>query len=223
MVRSRPVQFPLKWLLLALSAVAVLLSQGLSFWFLLVATEIIAIYMSVEVLARGMPAKLLSASSDNCYRLDGSRSERRATRELNAVRKVRTDLWGLFLILALVGTSAVVVVDLWVFPQALVPDIVAAALDDSQDFKTALQSRHVDQGFFRWSRNSSRNTNNEIRQHQELLRAAWPGIVGLAIVGCVAGVWLFRFGYFKTLHEFQLGVAARSEEYLNVDARRLRR
>ncbi len=223
MIPSRSVQFSMSWMLLAVAGMALFFSHGLSFWFLLVVTEVIASYVCVEVLVQGIPPQLLSSSRDNCCRLDGSHSERRAARERKAVRRVRTDLWGLFLILALVGSSAAVAIDQWIFPRSLLPNVVAAAFDDSQDFKSALQARQVDRSFFRWSRSSTFNTNDDIRQHQTTLWAMWPIVAGLAIVGCVAGVWLIRFGYFKTLHEFQQGVQARSNEYVDVDTRRLRR
>ncbi|MEO8268505.1 MAG: hypothetical protein ABI557_02220, partial [Aureliella sp.] len=96
MAKHQSFSFPISSVFLAIAAVALLFSRGLSFWFLLLVTELIAIYVCVELLTQRMPATLRSQSKANCYRLDGTRSHRRSSRERHSLRKIRSDLWAAF-------------------------------------------------------------------------------------------------------------------------------
>ncbi len=216
-------RFALTRLLLTVSAIALLLSLGLGFWFMLLVTQIIAISVCVEVMTQRMPPKLLNASRDNCRRMDGTLSGRRSAREQRALRKVRSDLWAIFLTAALVGSGLLVAIDTCLFPLKLTGDVAAAFQDSPNDFKTALRNRSVDEKFFRWSRSSHRSTNSQIRQQTENLWGAAPIMAGLAAAGVVACLALIRFSYLRTLREFQSGVSARTSEYLNLDLGRLER
>lgn len=214
-------QFPFAVFPLALLVVGLLLAQGLSFWFLLLLTEILAIYVFVEVMTQRMPSGLLNASRDNCQRLDGSRSRRRTARENKALWKVRSDLWAIMLILASVATAELYAFHSYVFPMSLGADVAAALGDGSGDLKSALRQRNVDDRFYQWSRGTTRASKAEIRHRMQTLWIAWPVIVGLVLASAVAGVWLIRYAYLRVLKEFQQGIAARAQQYLNLDTARL--
>ena len=220
MSRESPYQIPLSSVFLAIGLFALFFARGLSFWFLLLVTILIAIHVCVEVLTQGIPTKLRDLSRANCFRMDGTRSHRRSDRERRAIGKIRSDLWAVFLVVAFAGITGLFVLQT-VFPLSLVDDVVAAAADESGNFKLALKEHRVDDQFFQWARSTSRSSNAEIRQQQKWLWVTWPIIVGLVLatfIGCLA---LVRFAYFRALREFEVGVKSRSANYLNLDIGRL--
>ncbi len=221
MAKQPTFSFPISAVFLAIAVVAMLFSRGLSFWFLLLVTELIAIYVCVELLTLRMPESLRTQSQANCFRLDGTRSHRRSSRERRAVRKVRSDLWAAFLIVAFIGTGGVFLIHTQVFPLPLAADVVSALRDDPADFKGALRQRHVDDKFFHWSRSSSNRSNEEIEKQTKRLWAFWPVVLVLATTSLVACVALLRFAYLRTLREFHFKVSTRATEYLNLDTGRL--
>ena len=213
-------QFPLSAAFLAIGLIALLFARGLSFWFVLLLTVLIAIYVCVEVLTLGMPTKLRDLSSANCFRMDGTLSQRRSDREQRALGKIRSDLWAIFLIVVFAGTVGLFLFHA-VFPLWLVDDVVSAAGDKSGDLKLALKKAGVDDQFYQWARSTSRGSNAEIRQRQEWLWVTWPIILGLALAALVGCLALVRFAYFRALREYEFGVKARSADYLNLDIGRL--
>lgn len=221
MAKQQKFSFSISAVFLAIAAIALLFSRGLSFWFLLLVTEAVVIYVCVELLTQRMPAALRTQSQANCYRLDGTRSHRRSSREHRALRKVRSDLWAVFLFVAFIGTSGLFVIHTQVFPLNLAADVVSALRDDSADFKGALRQRHVDDKYFRWSRSSSTSSNYEIDQQTRRLWMLWPIVLMLAAASLAACVALIRYAYFRTLREFHDKVTSRATEYLNLDTGRL--
>lgn len=213
--------FPMSALFLAVAAVALLFTSGLSFWFLLLVTELIAIYVCVELMTQRMPAALRSQSEANCYRLDGTCSYRRSSRERKSLRRVRSDLWAAFLIVAFIGTGGLLFFNTQVLPPSLAAEVVSAFGDNPSDFKSSLQQRHVDRKYFHWAHSTSTKRNDEIAQQARLLWMTWPVFLILAITSFVACVALIRYAYFRTLREFHEAVMKRANEYLNVDTRRL--
>lgn len=206
---------------LAIAAVALLFSVRLSIWLLLLGAQLIAIYVCVEILTQRIPASLRKQSQDNCYRLDGTRSSRRASRERKGVRKIRSDLWAAFLVVAFIGTSGVFLIDTQVLPLSLGTEVVSALFDDPADFKGALRQRHVDDKFFQWSRRTSTGSNADIAQQTQRLWMLWPAILALGVASLVACVALIRYTYLRSLREFHDKVNARATEYLNLDTGRL--
>lgn len=221
MAKHQQFRYLISAAVLAIAAVALLFSVRLSFWLLLLVAQPIAIYACVETLTQRMPASLRTQSQDNCYRLDGTLSSRRASRERKAVRKVRSDLWAAFLVVAFVGTSCVFLIETQVLPFRLGAEVVSALFDDPGDFKGALRQRHVDDKFFHWSRSTSTVSNANIDRQAQLLWISWPAILALVVASFVACVALIRYTYFRTLREFHVKVSARATEYLDLDTGRL--
>lgn len=220
MSRESPYQIPLSSAFLAIGLCALFFARGLSFWFVLLVTILIAIHVCVEVLTQGIPTKLRDLSSANCFRMDGTRSHRRADREQRAIGKIRSDLWAVFLVVAFAAIAGLFVLQT-VFPLSLVDDVVAAAAEEPGNVKLALKKHGVDHQFFQWARTSSRSSNAEIRQQQNWLWVAWPIIVALVLAFCLGCLALVRFAYFRALREFEVGVKSRSTNYLNLDIGRL--
>ncbi len=213
-------QFPLSAIMLAVAVCALLFARGLSFWFLLLLTQFIAISLCVEILTRHIPAKLIDAARDNCCRMDGTRSHRRSAREQRAIGKVRSDLWAAFLMVALFCTGGIFMVNT-VFPVSQAGNVVSAMVDNPGNFRSALKDRGVDDKFFKWSRSSSRLSNAEIRKRQNMLWTTWPVVLILMLVGCMGCGALIRYTYLRALREFHAGVDRRTHEYLNLDTGRL--
>ena len=80
-------------LFIATYFVAVCMTENLGIFKFLVLLQPALIWLIVSMLYRGMPAAIRVASDENCFRMDGSRSLRRETREKVAMRKIRTDLY----------------------------------------------------------------------------------------------------------------------------------
>jgi len=213
---SRPV-----WWVLAAVVAVICVVLPIPFWLRLVFAEVVLMVVAVELLTYYMPPNLLSESGANCFRLDGSFSRQRQSRELRALRTVRSDLWAAFLVVGFVATGGVAAIHEYVFPLPLVSEVVDAAVDGSTDFKTALRDRQVDHQFFQWARGSSRRPNAQIHQHMDLLWLTWPVLGFVAIVGLAGCVVVIRYAYLRSLSEFRTGVAKRANEYLNVDTARL--
>ncbi len=221
MAKPQKFTFPISAVFLAVAAIALIFTSGRSFWFLLLVTELIAIYVCVELLTQRMPAALRSQSEANCYRLDGTRSHRRSSRERKSLRRVRSDLWAVFLIVAFIGTGGVFFIHTQVFPLSLATEVVSALRDDPANFKGALRQRHIDDKFFRWLRSASTSSAHDIDQQAQLLWMVWPVILAMAVASLVACVALIRYAYFRTLREFHQTVTKRATEYLNLDTSRL--
>ncbi|MCA9181820.1 MAG: hypothetical protein KDA51_10220 [Planctomycetales bacterium] len=221
MAKHSDFTFPVSALFLALAPIALLFSRGLSFWFVLLIAELFTIYVCVELLTTRMPVALRTQSKANCYRLDGTRSHRRSSRERNSLRKIRSDMWAVFLIVAFIGTGGAFLIHTQVFPLSLATEVVSALRDDPADFKGALRQRDIDDKFFRWSRSKSTSSIHDIDQQARLLWRVWPVILSLVIVTLVGCVSLIRYAYLRTLREFHQAVTKRATEYLNLDTSRL--
>lgn len=221
MAMSQERSFSKHIMFIAIAAVALFFMRGLSFWMVLVATEICTIYVCIELLISNIPKSLQTQSQANCFRLDGSRSRRRAWRERRALGRIRSDLWAAFLIAAFIGTGGVFVIHIFLFPVGLMPDVWSAFLDNPTDFKSGLRQRHIDDKFFNWSRSWSTTGGAHIRQRAQMLWSSSPIVLALAFASLVACLGLVRYSYLRTLREFHERVNARTIEYLNLDSGRL--
>jgi hypothetical protein len=105
--RSLP-QYSISLLLLAMYTFAICLTKDLGGWWFLLLVQPILLWVVLVVLYTGIPRRLLDASDDNTYRVDGSRSDRRMHRETEARRQLKTNLSLLIVNVALGGTLALV-------------------------------------------------------------------------------------------------------------------
>lgn len=94
-------QFNISSILVATLFVAILLGFY-QYWLVVVLViEIALLFVSVELLVRQLPASVKKALWNNCRRADGSLSTRRQGLEQNAVRKLRSEVWMVFLLVVL--------------------------------------------------------------------------------------------------------------------------
>ena len=209
--------------LLAGSVALLLLCLPLDVWMHILIIEGLVMLASIELLTLRLPRQLLEASLGNCYRIDGSCSSRRLARESKAFRKLRSDLWAVFLAVAIVFTTGLVCINEFIFPFTLVSDVVAAAGASigSGDFKESLRDRGVDDYFIDWTRDKHRTS---LADADSLMRQVWllgPVLALLGTLTLIFGGLAIRYAYLRSLREFYFGVSARSVEYVNLDAARL--
>lgn len=104
---ARNFRFSLSSIFIATLVCAIYFSKNLSPLTVVLLLEPVVIVCLVTVLYRGIPKGILFASNNNCYRLDGSKSERREMIEDHAIRCVRTDLYFIFYAVTILGNLLV--------------------------------------------------------------------------------------------------------------------
>lgn len=212
----------LVWLL-AGSLTVLLLCLPLNVWIHILVIELLVVLVSIELLTLRLPEKLFEASIGNCYRFDGSTSKRRLAREMKAFRRLRSDLWAVFLTVAFGFTAGLVSINEFIFPFALVSDVVVAAGDSvgAGDFKESLREYGVDDQFRDWTRTKHRSS---LADADALMRQVWllgPALGLLSTLTLIFGGLVIRYAYLRALREFYYGVSSRSAEYVNLDTARL--
>ncbi len=90
---QKNLQFPLSLFFLLSYCAAIFSTKNLSLWTILFLLQPFLIWMVVTVLHRGIPRTIREASKENAYRLDGSKSSRRASREQMEWNQVRFALY----------------------------------------------------------------------------------------------------------------------------------
>ncbi len=89
----RPLQFSLSFLISLMIVSAIFFSRHLAAFSVVLLLQPILIWIVVTVLHFGIPRKILYASKNNCYRMDGSKSNRRVNAERVALREARINLY----------------------------------------------------------------------------------------------------------------------------------
>ncbi len=82
-------QFSIGLLLLLSYCAAICLTRNLDSWTVLFLLQPLLIWIVVSVLLQGIPHRIREASQENIYRLDGSQSSRRVSREQKKWKQVR--------------------------------------------------------------------------------------------------------------------------------------
>lgn len=220
MNRRQPVQFTISTALAATTLIALLLAPIAGNLFLILVMQLVTILVAVELLSRNLPQGLMKASEDNCFRLDGGRSRRRSAQERKALRKVRKDLFAVFLIVAITGNVLVLAVHTQILPLPIVGKAFSVFSLDTKEWQDNLQATRVDDMYEAWSR-SKRGSTQDAVESQKLLWMGWP-IVALGAAAWVLGCmyWL-SFAFSKTLQEFESGITARSQKNLHLDVGRM--
>lgn len=91
-------QFTLTTIFLATLLIAILLGFYRYWFVVLLVSEISFVFLGVELLLRQLPAAVKKSVADNCKRADRSWSVNREKSERQAVRKLRSEVWFVFLI-----------------------------------------------------------------------------------------------------------------------------
>lgn len=110
-------QFSIGLLLLLSYCTAVCLTRNLDSWTVLFLLQPLLIWIVVSILLHGIPRRIREASQENIYRLDGSMSSRRESREQKKWKQVRFALYA-------VSIAATLSID-WLIV-LLISDMIAA-------------------------------------------------------------------------------------------------
>ncbi|MGN6133321.1 MAG: hypothetical protein ACTHOU_02430 [Aureliella sp.] len=181
-----------------------------------VAGELLAVAACVELLVRCMPRALRRASLENCYRVDGTVSEHRQSREARAGMRLRRDLAAVFAYVLLVGNGFYFLVDKAVLPMSLLSSAVSTYSPDMEDWKDALgrQWAHVELP----GQSAAPTAADDL---DFALRRALPAVLACSLL-LLGGICVFlRFGVMKAYRDFAKGVSARDEQYFKIDMTRM--
>ena len=91
------------------------MSKNLPAFTFFIMLEPIAIWTVVTILIYGIPQGIVTASENNCYRMDGTKSDRRSELERHSMDQVRTSLYFVLIYIALGSNWLYLVVDNWVW------------------------------------------------------------------------------------------------------------
>ena len=182
---------------------------------------LICIVLLIEILVRGMPERLARASRDNCYRLDGSWSNRRAAHETAARNRVRGDLLAVLFLVALAGYGWIAYVHNYVIEIPLAWRAVSLMRWDSAEWKSELYKQDVVHDFQVWARSSVSASPQQIAERQRALWESWLTVPSLAIVWLFGGIILVPTVYVRSLWQFEKGVKQRSEIYATQEISRM--
>ena len=101
-------QFTVLTLFVAMFVVAVLVAFHDYGIVLVPVLELVMVYFGVESLLRQLPPRVVQVANNNCKRADGSVSPRRQLGEKRALRKLRWNVWFIFLMVLMTSSSTVV-------------------------------------------------------------------------------------------------------------------
>lgn len=194
-------------------------SSGIAF---LILVELIMALFTVEILIKNLPTAHSQAMLENCSRMDGSHSSRRARREQRAVGKFRRDLWAIGLLVLLIGNAATAVVHFYVVPLPLAFNAIGSFRGNVADWKHTLQNDRVGAKVERAHQASFRISPRDASKSARLLWQALPlmllaaGALGFGLLQIVS------IGYRRALAELHQGIQMRSEKNLTRDLRALR-
>ena len=104
-------RFSLSFLFVATYVVAVCMSKNLLGFTVVMMMEPVVIWTIVFILMRGIPRGIIKASNNNCYRIDGSVSDRRAATERNSISQVRWNLYFVLIVFCLASDWLYLAID----------------------------------------------------------------------------------------------------------------
>ncbi len=213
-------QFTIGFIFTMTFAVAIFLAKEVSIWILLLSTEAFLILMVVGFLFRGIPASLYKASRDNCYRIDGSISQRREARERAAKLKIRSDLFAILLIVALSGNLLAFAIHSLVIPLPVATETLTLFSFDTNSWRDAIRERNLDRQYSEWVAIEHAG-NSRIDPNQHFVKATFPVVVCAALAWLVGSFTVVWYAYLSTMREFNAGIKSRFTEYLNLDIGRM--
>lgn len=213
-------QFNLGFFLLVTFLVAICLAKNVSIWVILLITQVLLIQILVAILCRSIPHSLTKASRDNCYRIGGSISPRRESRERKALSKIRSNLNAVLIIVALSGNWLVLMIDTLVIPLPVATESLAAFSMDANSWREEISDRNLDREYTTWL-GLGQFGNGETIGQPHFVKTSFPILFGLTL-GWIIGSGVFiRYAYLYTIRDFYAGIRSRSTEYINLDIGRM--
>ncbi len=213
-------QFNIVLVLLVSFFVTICLAKNVSIWVILLSSQVLLIQILVAVLCRSIPHSLTKASRDNCYRLSGSISPRRESRERKALSEIRGNLNAVLIIVALSGNWLVLMIDTLVIPLPLATESLAAFSFDANSWREEISDRNLDREYATW-RGLGQLGNSEILEQPHFVKTSFPILFGLTLGWIMVSCAFIRNSYLRTMRDFYAGIRSRSTEYLNLDIGRM--
>ncbi len=172
-------------------------------WPLLI--QCVALLVVIELFVRCMPTALRRASQNNCYRVDGTRSDHRTYREWRAHNRLRRDMLAVLILVFLTGNALYYTIE--------------APAD-----KVAV---HLGQRWFGSARSQpaallTRDQALDIVNQDETLSVDKVNrILYLTLAWATASFGFLGWGAFRAYKSFAEGVNARSAEHFHLDMTRI--
>lgn len=188
---------------------------------MLIACELLVVVLFIEVLVRCMPRSLRRASLENCYRVDGTVSERRQSREGKARNRLRRDLTAVFAYVLLIGNGFLFAIDRLVIP---VPVVVAALKLVDSDFdkwNRSLEQDRLTAALRDWHSHGRPAGADKDSVVSDSLRRVLPLVIVGTMVLILAVLVILYFGVIRAYREFATGVKTRDERYFKIDMSRM--
>lgn len=190
---------------------------------LLALIELLVIWLAVEFLLANLPTKLRELAKENACRMDGSPSRRRAAKEEHARNKLRRDLWGGFLLIALATSGLLLTIHVLVVPLDLVTQAVGAASKDPSNPRIQLRAQGVDKKFVEWARDHKRLSNSQAQDYGKRLWRLFPLAYVFVFCFAVAALFWVKLTLQRALSEYADGLEYRQQQHLYLDLSRVER
>lgn len=173
---------------------------------------IVSLAFTVETIARNLPRALSDFAEANCYRFDGTKSARRATAEVKALRKLRSDLWAIGVLCLLVGGMAAAAFHFYVIPIPVAARGLLAFDVDPQKWKSNMKDQSVDRDLEGMLSSEYRVSPRDANKAARSLWQLAPVLLGAVMVLGFATVYLASRGYRRALAEYHRGLRARASK-----------
>ena len=120
-------QYNISWLFIATYLIALCFSKNLGSVTAFMLLQPVLIWLVVTLLYEFLPKGIRKTSHDNCFRVDGSQSVSRESREKRAVRKVHLDLYWVFIVVSFSGIWLLLAFDSLV-PKSITNELFAVLM-----------------------------------------------------------------------------------------------
>jgi hypothetical protein len=163
-------------------------------------------------LALGFPAPLRNSIERNCFRADGTFSDRRARREMRHLADLALPLLALFAALLLLVNLLATLVHTSVIPLPIAAQAVTEFRLDRQKWRNHIEDTGIRQEYERWYRDTSVNPEGE-ELWESVLWHGWPVFLFVAVAAGYFALKLFGKAWVASLLRLQEGVLKRQQEY----------
>lgn len=195
--------------------IAVLFAKQTGFLFVLVIGELLLIFIVAGLLYRIVPLALFKASQDNCFRVDGTLSQRRKWLERKATLKVYVNLLAINVLVAMAGNLLVLWIDASILPLSLASETVAHFSPDPHIWRDRIIDANLEYAYSNWR--ASGEGNFAATADPNYVKTTFPAMVGIASFWLLCSAILILKTYRFSLSQFELGIRMRNKEYVDRD------
>jgi hypothetical protein len=196
--------------------ILILFANQVGFFVLLATSQLLVILIIASLLCNNVPTSLLKVSRDNCFRINGSLSQRRHWLEQRAFFKVYSNFFATLVLVALAGNLLALWIDSSILPLQIAKETISLFSPDPQAWRDRISYANLDAEYSNW-RFTGEDTNLELANGSSFVKSAFPVIFGIAFFWFVFSGILLLKTYRITLFQFELGVRMRNKEYVDRD------